>query len=46
MKRGALHDLSIERGCRKIALGHHADDAIETFFLSLFMRAASTPFHR
>lgn len=36
MKRGALHDLSIERGCRKIALGHHADDAIETFFLSLF----------
>ena len=35
-KRGALHDLSIERGCRKIALGHHADDAIETFFLSLF----------
>lgn len=36
MKRGALHDLSIERACRKIALGHHADDAIETFFLSLF----------
>ena len=35
MKRGALHDLSIERGCRKIALGHHADDAIETYFLSL-----------
>lgn len=36
MKRGALHDLAIERCCRKIALGHHADDAIETFFLSLF----------
>ncbi|MDO9492892.1 tRNA 2-thiocytidine biosynthesis TtcA family protein [Acetobacterium sp.] len=36
MKRGALHDLAIERGCRTIALGHHADDAIETFFLSLF----------
>lgn len=36
MKRGALHDLAIERGCRVIALGHHADDAIETFFLSLF----------
>lgn len=36
MKRGALHDLSLERGCRTIALGHHADDAIETFFLSLF----------
>ncbi len=36
MKRGALHDLAIERGCRVIALGHHADDAIETFLLSLF----------
>lgn len=36
MKRGALHDLALERGCRKIALGHHADDAIETFLLSLF----------
>jgi len=36
MKRGALHNLTIERGCRTIALGHHADDAIETFFLSLF----------
>ncbi|KNZ42895.1 tRNA 2-thiocytidine biosynthesis TtcA family protein [Acetobacterium bakii] len=36
MKRGALHNLAIERGCRTIALGHHADDAIETFFLSLF----------
>jgi tRNA(Ile)-lysidine synthase TilS/MesJ len=36
MKRGALHDLAIEQGCRSIALGHHSDDAIETFFLSLF----------
>ncbi|AFA48068.1 tRNA 2-thiocytidine biosynthesis TtcA family protein [Acetobacterium woodii] len=36
MKRGALHDLALSRGCRTIAFGHHADDAIETFFLSLF----------
>lgn len=36
MKRGALHDLAISRGCRTIAFGHHADDAVETFFLSLF----------
>ena len=36
MKRGALHDLAIELGCRTIALGHHAADAIETCFLSLF----------
>lgn len=44
MKRGALHDLSIERGCRKIALGHHADDAIETFFLSLFYESRINTF--
>lgn len=36
MKRGALHDLAIEEGCRTIAFGHHSDDVIETFFLSLF----------
>lgn len=36
MRRGALHDLALRRGCRKIAFGHHADDVIETFFLSLF----------
>jgi tRNA 2-thiocytidine biosynthesis protein TtcA len=35
MKRGALHDLALSLGCRKIALGHHQDDAVETFFLSL-----------
>ena len=35
MRRGALHDLALEHGCGKVALGHHNDDAIETFFLSL-----------
>lgn len=35
MRRGALNDFAIENGCRKIALGHHNDDALETFFLSL-----------
>lgn len=35
MRRGALTDFAIENGCRKIALGHHNDDALETFFLSL-----------
>ena len=36
MRRGALHDMMNERGINKIALGHHFDDAIETFMLSLF----------
>ena len=36
MRRGALHNALQERGITKIALGHHYDDAIETFFLSLF----------
>lgn len=36
MRRGALHDIALELGCKKVALGHSLDDAIETFFLSLF----------
>ena len=36
MRRGALHNAAIELGCRKAALGHHLDDAAETFMLSLF----------
>lgn len=36
MRRGALHSALQARGIQKIALGHHFDDAVETFFLSLF----------
>ncbi len=35
MRRGALHNAMKERGITKIALGHHYDDAVETFFMSL-----------
>lgn len=35
MRRGALNDMAIEHGSRKVALGHHNDDVLETFFLSL-----------
>ena len=35
MRRGALNDLMNERGLNKIALGHHYDDAVETFLMSL-----------
>ena len=36
MRRGALHDVAKELGCNKIVLGHHLDDAIETFYMNLW----------
>ena len=36
MRRGALHDAALQKNCRTVALGHHFDDTVETFFLSLF----------
>lgn len=35
LRRGALNDTAKEAGCMKVALGHHLDDAVETFMLSL-----------
>ena len=36
MRRGLIHDTAKELGCNKIALGHHMDDAAETFIMNLF----------
>ena len=36
MRRGSLHARAQELGCNKVALGHHYDDAIETFMMNLF----------
>ena len=35
MRRGALNNCLRERGLNKLALGHHFDDAVETFMMSL-----------
>ena len=35
MRRGALNNTITEHGVTKLALGHHFDDAVETFMMSL-----------
>ena len=35
MRRGALNQALLEQGFKKVALGHHHDDAVETFLMSL-----------
>ena len=39
MRRGALYAFAEEQGFTKIALGHHRDDLVATFFLNLFFHA-------
>lgn len=36
MRRGALYSYAQEHGFNKIALGHHFDDAVESFFMNMF----------
>ena len=35
MRRGALNEALLSRGLSKLALGHHYDDAVETFVMNL-----------
>ena len=44
MRRGALNSVAKEYGCNKLALGHHADDVLETFFLSLIYEGRISTF--
>lgn len=36
MRRGALTAAAEAAGCQRLALGHHRDDAVETFMMNLF----------
>lgn len=39
LRRGALYTYAAEHGFTRIALGHHRDDMVATFFLNLFFHA-------
>ena len=44
LRRGALNTVAAREGCNKLALGHHADDLVETFFLSMFFEGRLSTF--
>jgi tRNA 2-thiocytidine biosynthesis protein TtcA len=39
LRRGVIYRVAGELGATKVALGHHRDDILETFFLNLFFGA-------
>jgi len=40
MRRGSLYTTALEQGYNKLALAHHLDDAIESFFMNMFYNGA------
>ena len=44
MRKGALYDVAKKHGANKVALGHHADDLIDTFILSLLYEGRLSTF--
>lgn len=44
LRRGILNSKAKELGCNKVALGHHSDDLVETFLMSLFYESRLNTF--
>ena len=44
LRRGALNTVAKNQGCNKLALGHHADDLVETLFLSMIYEGRFSTF--
>lgn len=44
LRKGVLNSKAKELGCNKVALGHHADDFVETFFLSMIFEGRLSTF--
>ncbi len=40
LRRGVLYSVAVDRQCTKVALGHHADDILQTLLLNLFFNGS------